>query len=83
MELGPNMQRLADSVANDSLEACVTAGPGDLLVWEVRVRVDADGIPLEVAGRGTDLDAAAAAAIPLLTAYSSALSDQSEISRSE
>ena len=81
MELGPNMRRLADSAASGSLEACVLAGPGDLLVWEVRVR--ADGIPLEVTGRGTDIEAAAAAAMPLLTAHSTLLSGQAEISASE
>ena len=83
MELGPNMRRLIDSAASDSLESCVLAGPGDLLVWEVRVRVVADGIPLEVAGRGADLEAAAAAAMPLLTEHSAAMFGQAEISASE
>jgi hypothetical protein len=83
MELGGNMRRLVDSTAGDSVEACVVAGPGDLLGWEVRVTVDADGIPLEVTGRGSDLEAAAAAAMPLLTAHSPAMFGQAEVSRSE
>jgi hypothetical protein len=83
MEIGPNMRRLIDSATNDSLETCVVAGPGDLLVWEVRVKVEADGIPLEVSGRGTDLEAAAAAAMPLLTSHAGDMFGQAEISRSE
>ena len=83
MELGANMRRLFDSAAGDSVQACVVAGPGDLLVWEVRLTVDADGIPLEVTGRGTDMEAAAAAAMPLLTAHWPAMFDQAEVSSSE
>lgn len=83
MELGPNMRRLIDSTATDAREVCVTAGPGDLLVWEVRVRVEVDGIPLEISGRGTDLEAAAAAAMPLLTTHAAGMFGQSEIGRHE
>ncbi len=83
MQLGGNMRRLFDSAAGDSVEACVVAGPGDLLVWEVRLKVDADGIPLEVTGRGSDMEAAAAAAMPLLTAQWPAMFGQAEVSRSE
>ena len=82
MELGGNMRRLVDSSAGDSVEACVVAGPEDLLGWEVRITVDADGIPLEVTGRGSDLEAAAAA-MPLLTAHSPAMFGQAETGRSE
>jgi hypothetical protein len=83
MEIGTNMRRLMDSAVGDSLEACVVAGPGDLLFWEVRVTLDADGIPLEVSGRGPDPELAAAAAMPLLTAESPSIFGQAEISRSE
>jgi hypothetical protein len=83
MDLGANMRRLFDSAAGDSVEACVVAGPGDLLVWEVRITVDADGVPLEVTGRGSDMEAAAAAAMPLLTAHWPAMFGQAEVSRSE
>ena len=83
MHLGGNMRRLFDSSAGDSVEACVVAGPGDLVLWEVRVTVDADGIPLEITGRGSDMEAAAAAAMPLLTAYWPAMFDQAEVSGSE
>ena len=83
MELGPNMRRLVDSDASESLATCVVAGPGDLLVWEVRITVETDGIPLEVTGRGTDLESAAAAVMPLVTAHSPSILGQAEISRSE
>ena len=83
MELGANMRRLFDSAVGDSVQACVVAGPGDLLVWEVRVTVDADGIPLEVTGRGSDMEAAAAAAMPLLTAHWAGMFGQAEVGRSE
>lgn len=83
MEFGPNMRRLMDSDAGDSLETCVLAGPGDLLVWEVRITVEADGLPLEVTGRGTDLESAAAAAMPLVTAHAPSILGQAEIGRSE
>ena len=83
MDLGANMRRLFDSAAGDSVEACVVAGPGDLLVWEVRITVDTDGVPLEVTGRVSDMEAAAAAAMPLLTAHWPAMFGQAEVSRSE
>ena len=66
---GPNITRLLDSAVGESLTACVVAGPGDLLFWEVRLSVDADGVPLEVSGRGTDLESAAGAATPVMTAH--------------
>jgi hypothetical protein len=83
MNTGPNMARLRDSSAGASLVTCVLAGPGDLLVWEVRVTVDIDGLPLEVSGRGTDLEAAAAAAMPILTSLSPAIFGQAEIGPAE
>ena len=83
MEMGPNMRRILDSAAGDTVQACVVAGPADLLVWEVRVSVDADGMPLEVTGRGTDLEAAAAAVMPLLTAHSEGMFGQADIGSSE
>ena len=83
MHLSGNMRRLLDSAAGDSVGACVVAGPGDLLMWEVRLTVDANGIPLEVTGRGSDMEAAAAAAMPLLTAHRPAMFGQAEVSRSE
>jgi len=83
MDNGPNMARLRDSAAGASLVTCVLAGPGDLLVWEVRVTVDVNGLPLEVSGRGTDVEAAAAAAMPILTACSPAIFGQAEIGLAE
>lgn len=83
MNIGPNMTRLRDSAVGPSLVTCVVAGPGDLLVWEVRVTIDSDGLPLEVSGRGTDLESAAAAAMPLLNNHSTGIFSQPEVSQSE
>jgi hypothetical protein len=66
MQVGPNMKRLREMDVADTVAMCVMAGPGDLLVWEVRASIDSDGIPLEYVGRGSDLEAAAGAVIPLL-----------------
>jgi hypothetical protein len=62
MPLGPNMRRLMDSPVAESVVASVTAGPGDIVAWDVRAAVadDGDGVPLEVIGRGSDMEAAAA-----------------------
>jgi hypothetical protein len=52
---------------SDSVKACVTAGPGDLMAWEVSACLDIDGMRLEVIGRGPDLELAAATAMAVLT----------------
>lgn len=38
-----------DDVA-DSVKACVIAGPGDLMVWEVNATMESDGTRLDVIG---------------------------------
>jgi len=83
MNAGPNIARLRDSAAGASLVTCALAGPGDLLVWEVRVAVEVDGLPLEVSGRGTDLEAAAAAAMPILTSHPPTIFGHEEIGHAE
>lgn len=67
IQLGPNMRRLREMDVADSVRACVIAGPGDLMTWEVSASVDTDGMTLSVVGRGTDLEAAAACAMAVLT----------------
>ncbi len=67
MQLGPNMKRLREMDVADSVKACVTAGPGDLLVYEVSACVDVDGMQLEVRGQGPDLEMAAASAMAVLS----------------
>ena len=67
MQLGPNMRRLKELDVADSVKACVITGPGDLMSWEVSACVESDGISLEVIGRGSDLEAAAASAMAVLT----------------
>jgi hypothetical protein len=67
MQLGPNMKRLQEMDVADSVRACVAAGPGDLLVWEVSASMDSDGTRLDVIGRGSDLEAAAASAVAMLS----------------
>jgi hypothetical protein len=76
MELGPNMRRLAEMDVADTLKAAVIVGPGDLMMWEVSACLDSDGIKLEVIGRGTDVEVAAAGAMAVLTQHGSELVPQ-------
>ena len=64
------MRRLLEMDA-ETLQVCVTAGPGDTLIWEVRSVGAPSGIRLEVVGRGSDIEAAAAALLPLLSLHGS------------
>lgn len=73
MQLGPNMKHLLEIEAATSVKACVIAGPGDLVVWEASACVDSDGVPVELIGRGYDLDGAAASVLALLSADRSPL----------
>ena len=73
MELGPNMKRLREMDVADSVKACVTTGPGDLMRWEVSACLDIDGMELEVIGRGPDLELAAASAMSVLAENGAAL----------
>ena len=73
MQPGPNMRRLQEMDVARTVRACVVAGPGDLMIWEVRAEKKIDGITLEVTGRGSDLEAAAASAIQVLTQNGSVL----------
>jgi hypothetical protein len=73
MELGPNMKRLREMDVADSVRACVTTGPGDLMRWEVSACLDIDGMELEVIGRGPDLELAAASAMSVLAENGAAL----------
>jgi hypothetical protein len=74
MELGPNMKRLREMDVADTLRACVVAGPGDLMTWDVSATIDRDGLKVDVIGRGSDLEAAAALAIAVLSENGAALS---------
>ena len=67
MDLGPNMKRLRDMEVAGTLRACVIAGPGDLMFWDVCATVERDGLTIDVIGRGSDLEAAAALAIAFLS----------------
>lgn len=73
MQLGSNMKRLREMDVGDSVKACVIAGPGDLMTWEVSACVDSDGMTLEVIGRGSDPEVAAASVIAVLTENGSTL----------
>ena len=73
MELGPNMKRLREMDVADSVKACVTTGPGELMRWEVSACLDIDGMELEVIGRGPDLELAAASAMSVLAENGAAL----------
>jgi hypothetical protein len=72
LSFGPNMRRLLEMDA-ETLQVRVTAGPGDTLMWEVRSAGEPSGIRLELVGRGPDIEAAAAALLPLLSLHGSAL----------
>jgi hypothetical protein len=66
LALGPNMRRLGEMDLADSVGASVVSGPGDLRVWEVHAMVKLDGLPVRVAGRGTDLESSAAEVLAVL-----------------
>ena len=61
LTLGPNMRLLGEMESAKSVAGCVVAGPGELLVWEVRASFDIDDLPVEVIGRGADIESSAAA----------------------
>lgn len=67
------MKRLLEMDVADSVKACAIAGPGDLLAWEASACMDSDGVPVEIVGRGSDLEAAAASVIVLLSQNGSSL----------
>ena len=67
------MKRLREMDEGDSVKAVVITGPGDLMTWEVSASTDSDGVALEIIGRGSDLEAAAASVIALLTAEGSTI----------
>jgi hypothetical protein len=73
MQLGPNMKRLKEMDVAEPITARVIAGPADLMMWEVSACVDSDGMTLDVIGRGSDLEAAAASAMAVLTENGSTL----------
>ena len=73
MQLGPNMKRLREMDVADTVRARVTAGPGDLMSYEVSACLDIDGMQLEVRGHGPDLEVAAASAMSVLSENGAAL----------
>jgi hypothetical protein len=73
VQLGPNMKRLRELDVGDSIKACVIAGPGDLMAWEDNASMETDGLTVDVVGRGSDLEAAAASAMAVLTENGSTL----------
>jgi hypothetical protein len=78
MQLGPNMKRLREMDVADTVKACVTAGPADKMIWEVSACIDVDGMQLEIVGRDSDLEAAAASAMSVLTQGGSRLRSPSD-----
>ena len=67
MDIGPNVKRLREMDVAGSLRACVVAGPGDLMTWDVTVTIDQAGLKVDVIGRGSDIEAAASEAIAVLS----------------
>lgn len=78
MQLGPNMKRLREMDVGESVKPCVIAGPGDLMTWEVSACADSHGVTLEVIGRGSDMEAAAASVIAVLTENGSTIGAPSD-----
>lgn len=70
------MKRLLEMDVADSVKACIITGPGDLMAWEASACIDSDGIPVDVIGRGSDLEVAAASVITVLSQNGSTLDDQ-------
>ena len=67
MDIGPNVKRLREMDVAGSLRACVVAGSGDLMTWDVTVTIDQAGLNVDVIGRGSDIEAAASEAIAVLS----------------
>jgi hypothetical protein len=63
---GANMRRALETQALRNLRLTVVAGPGDLEQWEVCADVDSTPVPLQIAGRGTDAEDAAASLLSTL-----------------
>ena len=61
LTLGPNMRKLGEMESAKSVEGGVVAGPGELLVWEVRATFTIDDLSVQVVGRGADIESSAAA----------------------
>jgi hypothetical protein len=57
---GPNMRRLLEADGLEDVRAAVVGGPGDPEVWEVSARLENVSPAIDDAGRGSDLEAAAA-----------------------
>jgi hypothetical protein len=72
------MKRLRELDVADSVKACVIAGPGDLMAWEVSACMDTEGLTVDVIGRGSDLEAAAASVMAILTENGSTLAASDE-----
>jgi hypothetical protein len=64
---GPNTKRLREMENSSTLAICVSAGPGDLMEWDVSATIDDHGLPVRCIGRGRDLEDAAGALHRLLT----------------
>jgi len=67
---GPNMRRVRESDVISHLRVGVVAGPGDTELWELCASLEAAAdLPLEIAGRGSDLEAAAGSVLSTLAMH--------------
>lgn len=67
---GPNMRRVRDTDGIRHVRAGIIAGPGDTELWELCATLDDGGdLPLEITGRGSDLEAAAASILATLAMH--------------
>lgn len=61
-----SMRRLVDLTGLDDVSAGVVSGPGDLETWEVCATVRDAPVPVQIVGRGADVDAAASCLLAAL-----------------
>lgn len=81
---GPNMRRIGDAGTVHNVRATVIAGPGDTELWEVCASLSDADIPVELAGRGPDIETAAASLVATLAHhFAGAYAATSEISTEE
>ena len=66
---GPNMRRVREADEIGHLRAGVIAGPGDTELWELSASLEDADLPLEISGRGPDLEAAAASVLATLAMH--------------
>jgi hypothetical protein len=66
---GANLRRIGATEGLRNVRVAVITGPGDLEQWEVCADLDGHPLPIQVAGRGTDAESAAASLLASVAAH--------------